>query len=153
MKGPGLWEKCYFLLFSRHKLIGQHTQFSRLRPPSCFLQIILDAIFKDAPYCEELDLDEHDVSLVDAHKLAKVNQLKLKLKTTQRFCFNSFWSFSRWWLFQANWMTPSLVLKKWEKTPEQFQQLAEFISRVASHPWALQGMVKNSCPRLNMFKS
>ena len=36
-----------------------------------------------------------------------------------------------------------------EKTHEQFQQLAEFISRVKDlHPWVLQGTVKNSCPRL-----
>ena len=37
---------------------------SRLDDPAT--GVILDAIFKDAPYSEELDLDEHDVSLVDA---------------------------------------------------------------------------------------
>ena len=36
----GLWQKCYFLLFFWHKLIGQHTKFQICQtPPSCFLQI------------------------------------------------------------------------------------------------------------------
>ena len=47
------------------------------------LEGILDAIFKDAPYFEELDLDEYDVSLV-AHKLAKVTQLKTQTQTQNR---------------------------------------------------------------------
>ena len=57
------------------------------------LEGILDAIFKDAPYFEELDLDEHDVSLVDAHKLAKVNQLKTQTQNHTKILFQQFLEF------------------------------------------------------------
>ena len=53
----------------------------------------MDAIFKDAPYSEELDLDEHDVSIVDAHKLAKVNQLKTQTQNHTKILFQQFLEF------------------------------------------------------------
>merc|ERR1711971_36059 len=99
---------------------------------------ILDAIdSEDAPYLEDLFLDENNLSHVDATKLAKVTQLEFVGLRQTKISLQQYFALLEGAAISNKLLYWSLSFEELEATPNQLQQLKEFGS---SKPWVLTHM-------------
>ena len=99
---------------------------------------ILDAIdSEDAPFLEDLFLDENNLSHVDATKLAKVTQLEFVGLRHTKISLQQYFALLEGAAISNKLLYWSLSFEELEATPNQLQQLKEFGS---SKPWVLTHM-------------